>query len=59
MTIMMSRKALEDYGLVNLGTINWNLAPAALVEHALARQEGELAANGAFTDDGFSYRAFT
>src|SRR6266851_3429435 len=48
MTIMMSRKALEEYGLVNLGNINWNLAPAVLVEHALARQEGELAANGAF-----------
>ncbi|MDQ6661660.1 MAG: phosphoenolpyruvate carboxykinase (ATP), partial [Chloroflexota bacterium] len=47
MTIMMSRKALEAYGLVNLGTINWNLAPAVLVEHALAHGEGELAANGA------------
>src|SRR5260370_13159553 len=48
MTMMMSRKALEEYGLVNLGNINWNLAHAVLVEHALARQEGELAANGAF-----------
>ena len=48
MTMMMSRKALEDYGLVNLGNINWNLSPAALVEQALARQEGMLAANGAF-----------
>ena len=48
MTIMMSRKALEDYGLVNLGNINWNLSPAALVEHAIARKEGILAANGAF-----------
>lgn len=48
MTMMMSRKALEEYGLVNLGTINWNLSPAVLVEHALARKEGELAANGAF-----------
>ena len=47
MTMMMSRKALEDYGLVNLGTINWNLPPAVLVEHALARSEGQLAANGA------------
>ncbi|WP_165423909.1 phosphoenolpyruvate carboxykinase (ATP) [Ktedonosporobacter rubrisoli] len=45
---MMSRKALEDYGLVNLGKINWNLSPAALVEHALARGEGMLASNGAF-----------
>lgn len=48
MTMMMSRKALEDYGLVNLGKIHWNLSPAALVEHALARDEGQLAANGAF-----------
>ncbi len=48
MTMMISRKALEDYGLVNLGTIHWNLPPAKLVEHALARHEGELAANGAF-----------
>src|SRR5256885_1955444 len=48
MTIMMSRKALEEYGLVNLGNINWNLSPAILVEHALARNEGMLAANGAF-----------
>src|SRR5258708_1129260 len=48
MTMMMSRKAMEEYGLVNLGNINWNLAPAVLVEHALARKEGVLAANGAF-----------
>src|SRR6266705_2219582 len=48
MTIMMSRKALEEYGLVNLGNINWNLSPAILVEHALARNEGILAINGAF-----------
>ncbi|HEU5228141.1 MAG TPA: phosphoenolpyruvate carboxykinase (ATP) [Ktedonobacteraceae bacterium] len=48
MTMMMSRKALEDYGLVNLGNIHWNLSPAVLVEHALARNEGSLAANGAF-----------
>jgi phosphoenolpyruvate carboxykinase (ATP) len=49
MTMMMSRKALEDYGLVNLGTIHWNLSPALLVEHALARHEGQLAANGALS----------
>jgi phosphoenolpyruvate carboxykinase (ATP) len=48
MTMMISRKALEEYGLVNLGTIHWNLSPAVLVEHSLARKEGELAANGAF-----------
>src|SRR6266702_5357030 len=48
MTMMMSRKALEEYGLVNLGKIYWNLSPAALVEQALAPNEGMLAANGAF-----------
>ncbi|HTK07736.1 MAG TPA: phosphoenolpyruvate carboxykinase (ATP) [Ktedonobacteraceae bacterium] len=48
MTMIMSPKALEDYGLVNLGTVHWNLSPAVLVEHALARKEGALAANGAF-----------
>ena len=48
MTMMMSRKALEEYGLVNLGNIHWNLSPTILVEHALARNEGVLAANGAF-----------
>jgi phosphoenolpyruvate carboxykinase (ATP) len=46
MTMMMSRKALEDYGLVNLGNINWNLPPAVLVEQSLARKEGVLASNG-------------
>lgn len=49
MTMMMSRKALEDYGLVNLRNIHWNLPAAVLVEHALARGEGKLAANGALT----------
>src|SRR5258708_2584412 len=34
MTIMMSRKALEEYGLVNLGTIHWNLSPSVLVDAA-------------------------
>ncbi len=47
MTMMMSRKALEDYGLVNLRKIYWNLPPAVLVEHALSRDEGVLASNGA------------
>ncbi len=48
MTMMMSRKALEEYGLVNLGTINWNLSPTVLIERALVREEGILASNGAF-----------
>ncbi|HEU5381793.1 MAG TPA: phosphoenolpyruvate carboxykinase (ATP) [Ktedonobacteraceae bacterium] len=49
MTMMMDKKALEEYGLVNLGNVNWNLPTAALIERALARNEGMLAANGAFT----------
>ncbi len=49
MSIMMSRKALADYGLVNLGNVHWNLSPAVLIEHALARKEGILASNGALT----------
>src|SRR6266700_1888296 len=48
MTMIMSPKALENYGLVNLGAIHWNLSPTVLVEHALARKEGILASNGAF-----------
>jgi len=48
MTMIMSGKALEEYGLVNLGNVYWNLSPAVLIEHALARHEGELASNGAF-----------
>jgi phosphoenolpyruvate carboxykinase (ATP) len=46
MTMMMSRKALEDYGLVHLNNIHWNLPPAVLIEQALARGEARLAANG-------------
>src|SRR3989441_432378 len=46
MKMMMSRRALEEYGLVNLGSINWNLSPPVLVEHALARNEAILASNG-------------
>ncbi len=35
-------------GLVNLGPVHAQLAPARLIEMALARGEGQLAANGAF-----------
>lgn len=45
---MMSREALKEYGLTNLGNVYWNLPVPLLVEHALARKEGELASNGAF-----------
>jgi phosphoenolpyruvate carboxykinase (ATP) len=38
---------LSAHGLLYPGRVHHNLSPAALVEHALRRGEGELAANGA------------
>jgi phosphoenolpyruvate carboxykinase (ATP) len=38
---------LRAHGLVNPGVVHANLAPAALVEHALARGEGHLTKKGA------------
>lgn len=38
---------LEKHGLQNLKKVYWNLVPAELVEQAVSRQEGELAASGA------------
>ncbi|MBV8822897.1 MAG: phosphoenolpyruvate carboxykinase (ATP), partial [Ktedonobacteraceae bacterium] len=49
MTMMINRKTLQEYGLTNLGNIYRNLSPAILVEHALARKEAVLAANGTLT----------
>jgi len=42
-------EALKSAGIHSPGTVHFNLSPAALVEAALARDEGRLAANGAFT----------
>jgi phosphoenolpyruvate carboxykinase (ATP) len=39
---------LESLGLKNLGQVYWNLSVPQLVEHAIGRQEGTLASNGAF-----------
>ncbi len=39
---------LRSHGLASLGTVHAQLAPARLVEIALARKEGVLVANGAF-----------
>ncbi|MEZ5401171.1 MAG: phosphoenolpyruvate carboxykinase (ATP) [Bryobacteraceae bacterium] len=44
-----SRYGLEHYGLRNWSLAHWNLNSAALVEAALRREEGMLAANGALT----------
>jgi phosphoenolpyruvate carboxykinase (ATP) len=46
---------LRALGLINPGAIHANLSPAALVEHALSRDEGILAANGALVAYTGSY----
>ena len=43
------RESLANLGYINLGEIHQNLAPAMLVQEALKRGEGELAANGALS----------
>lgn len=43
-----SEYGLEHHGLTNTGTQHWNLAPAQLIELAVERGEGELAASGGF-----------
>jgi len=43
---LSSHFGLENHGLHNLKTVYWNLAPAELVEQAVLRREGQLAANG-------------
>lgn len=43
-----SEYGLEHHGLTNTGTQYWNLAPAQLIELAVERGEGELAASGGF-----------
>ena len=40
---------LEKLGLTNLGRVFRNLSVPVLVEHAVMRGEGKLAANGALT----------
>src|SRR5215469_12563459 len=37
---------LEQQGFRNLKSVHWNLTPAELYEHALARREGHVAKNG-------------
>jgi phosphoenolpyruvate carboxykinase (ATP) len=39
--------ALEDHGIHNINAAYWNLGAPQLIEHALQRREGTLAANGA------------
>jgi phosphoenolpyruvate carboxykinase (ATP) len=40
-------EAIKDAGITHPGTVHYNLTPAALIEAAIARGEGQLAANGA------------
>ena len=43
------RYGLEEHGIHPTRDVFWNLVPAHLVEHAIRRSEGMLAASGAFT----------
>src|SRR5438046_462701 len=42
-----SADGLTEHGLHNINTAYWNLGAPQLVEHAVQRREGSLAANGA------------
>src|SRR6516164_929851 len=42
------RSGLEQHGIRHIKTAFWNLNTPALLEHAIERREGHLAANGAF-----------
>src|SRR5687768_2701047 len=46
---------LRTQGLLNLGPVHAQLAPAVLLERALARQEGVLTHNGAFVANTVPY----
>jgi phosphoenolpyruvate carboxykinase (ATP) len=45
--VHLTGQDLREYGLRNLETIHWNLGSAQLIEQALQRREGTIAANGA------------
>src|ERR1041384_8668054 len=45
--IPTDRSGLADLGIHNLNAAYWNLGAAQLIEHAIQRREGALAANGA------------
>ncbi len=46
---MFNKKDLAKKGLINLGEVYHNLAPAQLVEQAITRGEGELSSTGALS----------
>src|SRR5215472_9744732 len=45
-TLRTSQAGLEEHGIRNVNAAYWNLGPSALVEHAIQRREGSLAADG-------------
>jgi len=48
-TTITKKRDLASVGLVNLGTVYWNLSVSQLVEQAISRREAVLAANGAIS----------
>ncbi|HEX6201927.1 MAG TPA: phosphoenolpyruvate carboxykinase (ATP) [Thermoanaerobaculia bacterium] len=51
----VSRHGLDRLGIEDAGTVHWNLVPAELYEHALARGEATLASHGALLADTGSH----
>jgi phosphoenolpyruvate carboxykinase (ATP) len=45
-TLRTGPGGLEEHGIRNVTAVYWNLGAAALVEHAIQRREGSLAADG-------------
>jgi phosphoenolpyruvate carboxykinase (ATP) len=43
----ISRHGVDAHGIHDAGTVYWNLSPAELYEHAVRRQEAQIAAGGA------------
>ena len=46
---------LREHGIENLDQVHWNLSPSLLVEEAIRRGEGRLAANGALVAETGKY----
>jgi phosphoenolpyruvate carboxykinase (ATP) len=44
----VSQRNLRNLGIMSGGEVHWNLGSAALIERAVAREEGQLTAHGAF-----------
>ena len=44
---MSQQNSLEQHGIIQPGTVHWNLSVAQLVEESVRRGEGSLTASGA------------